>query len=49
MKPFSISGTVAENSIFELLWEDSERSLYRILSDGAKCDRYAFMAGSSAR
>ena len=48
MKPFSISGTVADNSIFELLWEDSERSLYRILSDGAKCDRYAFMAGSSA-
>src|ERR1700733_6346100 len=47
MKPFSISGTVADNSKFELLWEDSERSLYRILSDGAKCDRYAFMAGSS--
>jgi predicted ATPase/signal transduction histidine kinase len=48
MKPFSVSGTVADNSKFELLWEDSERSLYRILSDGAKCDRYAFMAGSSA-
>jgi predicted ATPase/signal transduction histidine kinase len=48
MKPFSISGTVAENSTFELLWEDSERSLCRILSDGAKGDRYAFMAGSSA-
>ena len=48
MKPFSISGTVADNSLFELLWEDSERSLYRILSDGAKSDRYAFMAGSSA-
>ena len=47
MKPFSISGTVADTSIFELLWEDSERSLYRILSDGAKCERYAFMAGSS--
>src|SRR5580700_2731469 len=47
MKPFSMSGTVADNSIFELLWEDSERSLYRILSDGANCDRYAFMAGSS--
>src|ERR1700730_2947818 len=48
MKPFSVSGTVADNSKFELLWEDSERSLYRILTDGAKCDRYAFMAGSSA-
>jgi predicted ATPase len=48
MKPFSVSGTVADNSTFELLWEDSERSLCRILSDGVKGDRYAFMAGSSA-
>ena len=43
-----MSSTVAENSAFEVLWEDSERSLRRILSDGAKGDRYAFMAGSSA-
>jgi serine/threonine protein kinase len=43
-----MSSTVAENSAFEVLWEDSERSLCRILSDGAKGDRYAFMAGSSA-
>ena len=48
MNSFSASGTVAENSSFEPLWEDSERILCKILSDGAKGDRYAFMAGPFA-
>ncbi len=43
-----MSDTAAENSRFELLWGDSERSLCRILSDGERGDRYAFMAGTSA-
>jgi predicted ATPase/signal transduction histidine kinase len=48
MKPFSTSGSVAESNTFELLWEDGERILCKILGDGSKGARYAFMAGPFA-
>ena len=45
MNTLSPSDTVAENSSFEPLWEDSERVLCKIVSKGAKICQYAFMAG----
>ncbi|MCI0348661.1 MAG: hypothetical protein L0Z53_04480, partial [Acidobacteriales bacterium] len=47
MNPFSISGSISENSAFEMLWEDCDRILCRISSSGANGDRYAFLAGPS--
>ena len=47
MKQYSISGAAEEDTSIRVLWKDDKRIFCRILSDGAKGERYGFMADPS--